>query len=167
MPAIELAYAPDAMSGINVMIMTQNFRLGPPPPLDSSSALRGQGSGVEGHAHLYLNGRKLRRIYGSFLHLDGALLEPGGNELRVSLNDHHHNTWVKGDDELQATVFLRVAEDGSVSTDYQFAPFALTEALRGEWLPAAMAALSPSSNDLTVSDKHPLSQETASGAEER
>lgn len=42
----------------------------------------------EGHAHLYINGEKITRLYGEYYHL-GALKE-GKNEITVTLNSNNH-----------------------------------------------------------------------------
>ena len=49
----------------------------------------------EGHAHLYLDGQKIARVYGEWYHL--PKLE-GDHELRVTLNTNDHQDYaVKGE----------------------------------------------------------------------
>jgi hypothetical protein len=42
----------------------------------------------EGHAHIYVNGEKINRLYGPFYNLD--TLEKGENEIMVTLNSNNH-----------------------------------------------------------------------------
>ena len=46
-----------------------------------------QTSAVEGHAHLYVNGVKKSRIYGSWFHLPASWLTKPQNVVRVTLNE--------------------------------------------------------------------------------
>ncbi|GAE46128.1 hypothetical protein JCM21738_2991 [Mesobacillus boroniphilus JCM 21738] len=42
----------------------------------------------EGHAHIYVNGKKINRLYGHFYNLD--TLKKGENEIMVTLNSNNH-----------------------------------------------------------------------------
>jgi len=42
----------------------------------------------EGHAHIYVNGKKINRLYGQFYNLD--TLKKGENEIMVTLNSNNH-----------------------------------------------------------------------------
>lgn len=42
----------------------------------------------EGHAHLYVNGKKINRLYGSYYNLGN--LKHGKNEIKVSLHSNNH-----------------------------------------------------------------------------
>ncbi|MFT9598928.1 hypothetical protein [Mesobacillus sp.] len=44
----------------------------------------------EGHAHIYVNGKKINRLYGQFYNLGN--LEKGKNEIMVTLNSNNHGT---------------------------------------------------------------------------
>ncbi|MEP5729859.1 MAG: copper chaperone PCu(A)C [Sulfitobacter sp.] len=57
---------------------------------------------LEGHAHIYLNGLKLGRLYETEFSL-GAL--PSGNyDLSVSLNSNNHQPYVKDDEAVRDTL---------------------------------------------------------------
>lgn len=58
----------------------------------------------EGHAHIYVNGKKLNRLYGNYYNL-GAL-EKGANQIRVSLNTNNHGTLYFNGTEIAATVTI-------------------------------------------------------------
>jgi copper(I)-binding protein len=47
---------------------------------------------VEGHAHIYLNGLKLGRLYDT--RFDIGALSPGSYDLRVALNSHDHRPYL-------------------------------------------------------------------------
>ena len=42
----------------------------------------------EGHAHIYVNGKKINRLYGTFYNLES--LKKGENEIMVTLNSNNH-----------------------------------------------------------------------------
>ncbi|WP_199259206.1 hypothetical protein [Paracoccus binzhouensis] len=71
---------PDSVSGWNLFLQLQGFCFAP-----EHAGLSPRPG--EGHAHLYLNGRKIARLYGPARHLE--TLEPG-DRLRVELNANDH-----------------------------------------------------------------------------
>ncbi|QIE55078.1 hypothetical protein G5B40_06180 [Pikeienuella piscinae] len=79
-PTVALELARDPVSGWNLHLVTGNFRFAP----EKAGAAPVAG---EGHAHLYVNGRKVSRLYGSWTHI--AELPPRA-ELRVTLNANDH-----------------------------------------------------------------------------
>jgi hypothetical protein len=80
-PRAKLLITPDAMSGWNMQIVTENFTFAP-------ERLNQDSKPTEGHAHLFLNGRKLARLYGHWHHI--PKLPQGKNELRITLNTNRH-----------------------------------------------------------------------------
>lgn len=80
-PAIELSVTEDPMTGWNVALVTRNFDFTPQsaggPPVPNT-----------GHAHLYVNGRKIARLYGSYYHIPD--LPAGQHELTVTLSSNDH-----------------------------------------------------------------------------
>ena len=81
-PTLDLQVARDAKSGWNLHIATTNFRFSP-------ERASGANRAGEGHAHVYVDGRKISRIYGPWFHLDG--LPPGKAEIAVTLNANDHS----------------------------------------------------------------------------
>lgn len=55
LPHMAMTLQPDAMSGFDLHLQLQNFRLGPPIEEASSDEL-------SRHAHLYINGEKKMRL---------------------------------------------------------------------------------------------------------
>lgn len=71
---------PDSASGWNLFLQAQGFCFAP----DQAGEPDRPG---QGHAHLYLNGAKIARLYGPAFHLDA--LAPG-DRLRIELNANDH-----------------------------------------------------------------------------
>lgn len=80
-PQVAIEVSRDAMAGYNLHVMTQNFAFSPRNA--SSANVTG-----EGHAHVYVNGEKLSRLYGSWMHL--ASLPKGEVLVEVTLNTNDH-----------------------------------------------------------------------------
>jgi len=80
-PTLDTAVHPDPVGGWNLNVKTTNFTF------DAAAAGRENIEG-HGHAHVYVNGVKLGRVYGDWYHI--AKLPLGRNEVSVSLyaNDH-------------------------------------------------------------------------------
>lgn len=84
-PEVELNIKEDTLSGWNIHLQTRHFRFTPEK--------FGQAHVVgEGHAHLYLDGKKIARIYNSWYHLNELL--PGMHTLSVTLNSNNHDVYV-------------------------------------------------------------------------
>lgn len=88
----------DPLGGWNVQVRTQDFRFVP-------EKVNGAHVDGEGHAHIYINGEKHRRIYGPWFHLDP--LGPGSHELKVTLNGHSHSQLAVDGKALAASTTLR------------------------------------------------------------
>jgi hypothetical protein len=80
-PTVDLIVHKDLISGYNLEIVTENFRFAP----QRASAEDTPG---EGHAHLYVDGEKIARVYGRWFHLENPA--PGTHSLKVTLNSNSH-----------------------------------------------------------------------------
>lgn len=80
-PGLSVMITPDPMAGFNLHVMTENFTFSP----ERASLANVTG---EGHAHVYINGEKLGRLYNPWMHLAG--LPKGEVEVRVTLNTNDH-----------------------------------------------------------------------------
>lgn len=58
----------------------------------------------EGHAHIYVNGKKINRLYGPFYNLD--TLKKGENEIMVTLNSNNHGVLSYGDQPIMSRVIV-------------------------------------------------------------
>ena len=97
-PTLSVMVMEDPMAGHNLHIMTENFTFAP------QNASRAHVAG-EGHAHVYINGVKLGRFYGPWVHLDHL---PGGEvSVEVTLNANDHRALSVGDAPLSQTVTIQ------------------------------------------------------------
>ena len=80
-PTLAIALTPDPVSGWNLRLDTTNFRFAPEHAGCADIA-------GEGHAHLYVNGEKIARLYAPWTHI--ASLPGGGAEVKVTLNSNGH-----------------------------------------------------------------------------
>lgn len=98
-PSLALRVAEDPVAGWNLEVATTHFRFAP----EAAGAPPRPG---EGHAHLYVNGRKVARLYGPWFHL--ASLPKGEARLRVTLNANDHRPLAVGNRPLSAEAILQV-----------------------------------------------------------
>lgn len=80
-PMVSLDVTRDALGGWNIHVKTTHFRFAP-------ENVNGQAVQGEGHAHLYVDGKKVVRLYGPWFHLGD--LSPGRHTLEVTLNANNH-----------------------------------------------------------------------------
>lgn len=81
-PQVSIRVERDTIAGWNVFVTVKNFVFTP-------ESVNQANTPNQGHAHLYLNGVKLTRLYGTAYHL--ADLPPGSHEVSVSLNANDHS----------------------------------------------------------------------------
>lgn len=94
-PALEIAVTPDPASGWNLQVSLENFRFAP----EHASLEHVPG---EGHAHVYVNGQKVSRLYGAWLHLPSL---PDGNAVvEVTLNSNDHKQLAIDGNPVKANV---------------------------------------------------------------
>ena len=101
--SVEISAEPDAEGGVDVQITTEGFRFA--PDLVDQDHTPGAG-----HAHIYLDGEKLGRVFESEYHI--AVVPPGEHEIRVSLNTNNHSELVFGGEKVEATTTLNVPDVG-------------------------------------------------------
>lgn len=98
-PGLEVKVTKDPMAGWNLHVMPQNFRFSP------ENASKEDVDG-EGHAHVYINGTKLGRLYGNWLHIGD--LPKGNVEVKVSLNANSHSALLVDGAPVEASVSVQV-----------------------------------------------------------
>ena len=94
-PEIEVEVIKDKMDGYNIHIKTKNYKFSP----------EGVNEAVvqnEGHAHIFVNGKKVSRLYGDWYHLSGDNLREGENMIEVTLNANNHSEWTKNGEHISA-----------------------------------------------------------------
>jgi hypothetical protein len=100
-PRVRLSLLPDTVGGWNVELIAENFKF--VPERVGGEAVRG-----EGHAHLYVDGVKIARLYSPWYHLPS--LEKGQHEIMVSLNAHDHRVFSEGGQPVQARLIIDVTQ---------------------------------------------------------
>ena len=118
-PKLAIHLTRDEKSGFNLAIDTENFQLEPPEQGNDAPA-----DLLEGHAHIFINGEKIYRAYGRYIHLPATLFNPGVNQIMVSLNDHAHNTWSRGPRMVMSTVVIDTSKPNFLQ--HEFSTFGLT-----------------------------------------
>ncbi len=98
-PTVRLIVRPDSIRGWNINVQVSNFRFAPERVNQSSLP-------NEGHAHLFINGKKTTRLYGSWYFLPS--LPPGQHTIAVTLNTNRHEDLLHNGQPIQASVTLTV-----------------------------------------------------------
>ena len=83
-PRLAVALMPDASSGWNVHLQVNNFVFAP-------TLANGPHRPGTGHAHVYVDGVKLARVYAPWFHLPA--LGPGEHRIRFVLNTNDHREY--------------------------------------------------------------------------
>ena len=91
----------DPTGGVNVFIATENWRWAP-------EEVNQEHSPGAGHAHIYVDGEKVNRVYGPAYHLSD--LSPGWRELRVTLTTNSHNELLVDGETVEEVVMIAVEE---------------------------------------------------------
>jgi hypothetical protein len=64
----------------------------------------------QGHAHIYVNGVKVSRVYSKWYYLSSAFLKPGENNVSVTLNANDHSEWAINGTSISSSVRVRKAK---------------------------------------------------------
>lgn len=102
-----LAVTPDAKSGWNISFDTANFVFSPENV--SSAHVDGQG-----HAHLYIDGEKITRLYSANYYL-ADIGDVGEHNVVVVLNTNDHRDYAVDGASVSALSTVSVSEDDSHS----------------------------------------------------
>ncbi len=100
----------DGETAANLKITTSGFTFMP-------ESVNGAHVDGEGHAHVYVDGVKINRIYGPYYHLPG--LSPGERSIRITLNANSHEQYAIGDHPVEATTTLMVPGDAMAGGEHQ------------------------------------------------
>ncbi|MFM2415120.1 MAG: hypothetical protein RI911_813 [Candidatus Parcubacteria bacterium] len=94
-PSVTIHAQKDSKSGYNIHVQTQHFTFTPERVGESSV----QG---EGHAHVYVNDKKVMRLYSAWAHIPGDAFQSGENTITVTLNGNDHSDWMLGKEHIEA-----------------------------------------------------------------
>lgn len=87
-PSVKVIVRKDPKAGWNLRAQVENFHFAP----ERASTTHVPG---EGHAHLFIDGRKITRLYGEWYHIPA--LAPGVRKITVTLNaNSHEDLTIKG-----------------------------------------------------------------------
>lgn len=100
-PTVDVIVRKDAKKGWNLEAKVNNFKFAPEKV--NTTAEPG-----EGHAHLFINDKKITRLYGSWYYIKN--LEPGENRVKVTLNANNHSDWTTSGKVIEDTEIVQVAE---------------------------------------------------------
>lgn len=106
--SVSVIAEPDAIAGANVSISVDGFVFTPEDV--NQDHVDGQG-----HAHVYVDGKKIGRVYGPSIHL-GTLSE-GDHEIRVTLNANTHADYMLDGQVVEAVTTVHVIHGGKVMDD--------------------------------------------------
>jgi len=101
-PTVNLVVRPDRMKGWNLEVKVTNFTFAPERVNTKSTSVN------EGHAHLYIDGKKISRLYGTWYHLE--TLPAGTHKVTVSLNTNDHGQLLYQGKPIQATAIIQVPQ---------------------------------------------------------
>lgn len=99
-PQLDLIVHSDARQGWNLELNVKNFKFTPEKVNQASQSYQ------EGHAHLYVNGKKITRIYSNWYYLPE--LEPGQNQVTVSLTGNGHEMFMVQGKEIKDTEVINI-----------------------------------------------------------
>ncbi|MEM6998137.1 MAG: hypothetical protein AAF413_04470 [Patescibacteria group bacterium] len=94
-PSVSISVTEDAKSGWNVQLATDRFEF-TPESVNSENVVG------EGHAHLYVDGKKVARLYGSTFHYPENF--DGTREFRVTLNANDHGEYAVDGQVVEASL---------------------------------------------------------------
>ncbi|MEM0947250.1 MAG: hypothetical protein AAGB07_00010 [Pseudomonadota bacterium] len=101
-PEVSIRVEKDKLTGWNVYLTVDRFRF--TPERVNQTNIRN-----EGHAHLYLNGQKVTRLYATAFHI--ADMPQGENVVSVSLNANDHSDLVLDGAPIGAEAVILVGDE--------------------------------------------------------
>lgn len=113
-PRLSATLTRDVMSGYNLKLDIENYKMTAPPigvPMEELMipSINADTGFVEGHAHLYINGEKIQRVYGDSVHIPASYFKEGMNQLNITINNHAHMFWTFDDKKIISSLFISVS----------------------------------------------------------
>ena len=100
LPVIEIKVERDRIDGLNVLLNIRNYLMNSPLDKAKDAEL------LQGHAHVFANGKKKQRLYVDAIHITEYWLRNDVNQIAVSLNSHRFENWTKGGKTVMASLIL-------------------------------------------------------------
>lgn len=107
-PILSIEVIKDPKSGWNLFLNTENFKF-------NAEAASTEHVDGEGHAHLYINGKKITRLYGSSFFIEE--LNEGKNNIRVELSSNNHSPLAVDGEIIDASVVVEVIKSTDSESD--------------------------------------------------
>jgi hypothetical protein len=107
-PTVTVDVTEDPKSGWNLHATFEGHELAPEAVSTAPAA-------GEGHAHIYVDGEKLTRLYGEWFYLGD--LEAGSHEIRVEASANDHSPLAVDGDVVDDTVTVEVTGEGGEAQD--------------------------------------------------
>jgi len=98
LPSLTLTITKDPMGGWNIHAPVQHFQYVP-------ERVNGDPIDREGHAHLFVDGKKVARLYSEWFYLSN--LTPGEHTVSVQLNAHNHHVLGNGTSPIEVTATIQ------------------------------------------------------------
>jgi len=99
-PSVDIKITKDANEGYNLQIITKNFKF-VPEKVNKANTFN------EGHAYLYINGKK-NRIYSEWYHISKDQLSQPLNQIRLTLNSNDHSEYVVSSRPIEALGVIKL-----------------------------------------------------------
>ncbi len=109
-PSVDLVIHKDPKGGYNAQIILTNMVFSP-------ENVSGDHVPGQGHAHIYVNGIKINRVYGEWYYL--GELEPGIHEVSVRLSTNNHKELVQDGKIITDIETIEVAEQENSMNNMQ------------------------------------------------
>ena len=106
---VSIGAVQDSVSGMNVRLTTTNFTFAP-------QEVGGAHMPGHGHAHIYVDGVKVGRLYGEHYHLGS--IAPGEHRLRATLNANTHEEYAVGGAVVEDSITMEVLDAGEESSGH-------------------------------------------------
>lgn len=107
-PKVELVVSEDAKSGYNIAIIATDFTF-TPEKVNSENVMG------EGHAHLYVDGVKIARLYSPYFHYDSSF--EGTKTFRVTLNANDHSEYALNGATIESEIQVTHNSNDPAHTD--------------------------------------------------
>ena len=116
-PSIRMEAIPDSVGGWNIHLIVDRFRFAP----ENAGQEARPG---EGHVHLYLDGKKIARVYGEWFHLPADGVSPGEHTLSAVLNANDHGAWAVDGTPISASAKIGtpIGDEEPEAADHTHAP---------------------------------------------
>ena len=103
-PTVDFIVEEDSKSGWNIKILTSNFTF-TPENVNKENVLG------EGHAHLYVDGKKVARVYSEYFHYGGNF--DGTKTFEVELNTNDHSVYTLNGEKISVAKQVSHNQDSS------------------------------------------------------